>query len=140
MINENEKKVRRYISERETFRKDFTGVINLGVCEIFIPFFQDENQTVKSFVDALAGSRFDDARAYISKPYADVFDLDELSDYFSENKVCVSAAVAFRKAPRNCLTKSILMREKDRDSVIHLHMVREPDSFGNWKIYGIDKE
>jgi hypothetical protein len=40
-----------------------------------------------------------------------------------------------------CKTNSILViNEERRNSIIHLHMVKEPDSFGNWKIFGINCE
>lgn len=106
--------------------------------------FSDEENTVKLFVDALTRSRLEDARVYISKNYAKDFDLNELSDYFHtmcNYKNLIKAE--FNEAPKNCKTNSILVLSCDNkrgDNIVHLHMIKEPDSFSKWKIYGIDKE
>lgn len=101
----------------------------------------NETGTVKLFVEALSKNRHEDALAYVSKNYAKNFDLGELSEYFGENghyKHLVK--VEFNQPPRNCITNSILVLENNKSSIIHLHMIKEPDKFGSWKIYSIDKE
>ncbi len=98
----------------------------------------DESTTVKKFVAALSANLHDEALHYISKNYAKDFDLDELSEYFGVNysyKELIK--VEFKNKPKNCKTNSILVFEQNKNSIIHLHMIKELDS---WKIYSIDKE
>jgi len=94
--------------------------------------------TAKLFVEALSASRLEDARACISKGSDSYFDLTELSEYFSKNynyKRLQKARLVAQQG--NCTTDSILVQEHNRNSIIHLHMVKE---LGFWKIYDIDKE
>ncbi len=101
--------------------------------------FSDEDITVKHFVEALYKKRKDDAKVYISKNLAGELDLDELSDVFNKSKCYKSLAkVEFTERPKNCKTNSILILQNS--SIIHLHLIKEPDAFSKWKIYGIDKE
>lgn len=119
--------------------------VNLDVKRGNTPFFSlsDEAYTVKLFVDALSKSRHEDAKVYISKNFAKDFDLDELSDFFNKmHQYKHLIKVEFSATPKNCKTNSILVLNSDskRNSIIHLHLVKEPDYFSKWKIYGIEKE
>lgn len=72
------------------------------------------------------------AKAFVSKNSA--VDLDALRDILEESP---STMIGLKKAGsgrRN--TRSILLK----DCILHLHMVEEPDQFGPWKVYGVDKE
>ncbi len=109
---------------------------------IFLTLYEEEN-TVKMFIDALAHNEYDNAESYISKNFAKDFDLYELTDFFNNMEKYKSLIkVEFSPKPKNCKTNSILVMNKDRDSqsIIHLHLIKEPDMFSNWKIYGIEKE
>jgi hypothetical protein len=108
------------------------------------PFFSlsDTDDTVKCFIDALSKSRLDDAKAYISKNFVKDFNLDEISRYINrENNYKTLIKAEFLETPRNCVTNSILVLNNDScNSIIHVHLIKEPDGFGNWKICGIEKE
>ena len=100
--------------------------------------FVSAADTARLFVEALSASRLEDARACISKGSDRYFDLTELSEYFSQNynyKRLQKARLVAQQG--NCITDSILVQERNRNSIIHLHMVKE---LGFWKIYDIDKE
>ena len=94
--------------------------------------------TSRLFVEALSSSRIDDAKECISKGSVRYFDLTELSEYFSQNynyKRLKKAELGARLG--NCITDSILVQESNKNSIIHLHMIKE---LGFWRIYDIDKE
>ncbi len=102
--------------------------------------YSEEYHTVEQFLEALSKWQHDDAKVYISKNFANDFDLDELSRFFAEKidyKNLIK--VEFNKSPKNCKSNSILILDKDR-SIVHLYLVKEPDKFGKWKIYSIEKE
>ena len=111
------------------------------------PFFSvlDDDKTIKLFLDALANNRYEDAKAYISKRCSYEFDFQELSNFFdrTDNYKCL-LNMPFSKAPKNCKIKSLLVMKtinnSKENSIIHLQMIEEPDKFGKWKIYGIEKE
>ena len=94
--------------------------------------------TARLFVEALSSSRLEDAQACISKGSAKYFDLTELSAYFSQNyNYKRLKKVELGVHPGNCITDSILVQECNKNSIIHLHMIKE---LGFWRIYDIDKE
>jgi hypothetical protein len=101
-----------------------------------------DDSTVQLFWEALKNKRSDDARALISKSFVGQLDIAELEDYFNASSGYKNLIkVEFSAAPRSCKTTSILLLDPGKkNSIIHLHMIREPDAFGTWKIYGIEKE
>ncbi len=102
--------------------------------------YSEEYYTVERFLEAISKWQHDDAKVYISKNFANDFDLDELSRFFDQKLDYMNLIkVEFHKAPKNCKSNSIMMMDKDR-SIVHLHLVKEPDKFGKWKIYSIEKE
>ena len=108
----------------------------------FISFSEDAH-TVKLFVEALSKCRHDDAKAYISKHFAKDFDLEALSGVLCKAAYYKNLTkVNFAKTPGNCTTNAILIlnSEGKRNSILHLHLIKEPDYHSKWKIYGFDKE
>ncbi len=108
------------------------------------PFFNipTEDAVVKLFMEALTNSDADGIKAYISKNLSQQFDLDELKDFFRavDGYKCLSKA-GVADAKNNFRTNSILVLSNEtKNSIIHLHMVKEPDRFGKWKIYGFERE
>jgi len=107
------------------------------------PFMRlyDGDDTVGLFLDALSRRSKEDARAYVSKHFASKFDFDELTDYFyNMDRYRKLIQVEPGNIPKNCKRNSILVFAKGEQSIMHLEMIREPDCFSNWKIYGIEKE
>ena len=111
------------------------------------PFFSvlDDDKTIKLFLNALANCQHEDAKVYISKNCGNIFDFEELSNFFdrTDNYKCL-LNMQFNKEAKNCKTKSLLVMKNQNNStetsIIHLQMIKEPDKFGNWKICGIEKE
>ncbi len=107
------------------------------------PFFTqaDDKDTVRLFVNALSNWQHEDAKVYISKNFAHDFNLNELSHFFKEAKgykCCFN--IEFENMPKNCKSNSIVVCDKEKEQVVHLYLIKEPDKFSNWKIYGIEKE
>ena len=84
----------------------------------------------------LRTARFDveQARAFVSKNSN--LDLDAVRDILDQ---CPKAVISLKKAALvrgKMVTRSVMLQ----NCILHLHMVEEPDQFGPWKIYGVDKE
>ena len=95
-----------------------------------------EEGVAAMFLRAVAAD-IESARAFISKNSA--VDLDALQNVLNHS---VTSVINLKKA--NCglgggiKTRSVLLG--DQNCILHLHMVEEPDQFGPWKIYGVDRE
>jgi len=84
----------------------------------------------------LRTARFDveQAKAFVSKNSN--LDLDAVRDILEQ---CPEAMISLKKAAMangKKVTRSVMLQ----NCILHLHMVEEPDQFGPWKIYGVDKE
>lgn len=86
-------------------------------------------------------SDVESARAFVSKNSA--VDLDAIQ-HILELENTSTKIIGLQKATESSLkntikrarTRSILLQ----NCILHLHMIEEPDQFGPWKIYGVDKE
>ena len=100
------------------------------------PFFHmlTEEGVATMFLRTVA-SDIDQARAFVSKNSE--LDLYALQNILSH---CVPTMINLKKAGcglRNGITtRSILLQ----NCILHLHMIEESDQFGQWKVYGVDKE
>lgn len=79
------------------------------------------------------------ARAFVSKNSA--VDLDALQNILECSSTTMISlkkvtSITAPGLPQGVSTRSILLA----NCILHLHMVEEPDQFGPWKIYGVDKE
>ena len=108
------------------------------------PFFKitDDDGTASSFLDALTSFRLDAARGLISKNFAGSIDVYDLAATFNGAEACKMVCAEFTSCPRNCKVKSVLVTDRQDApcTVVHLRMIREPDSVSNWKIYSVEKE
>ena len=93
-----------------------------------------EDGVAAMFLKAVADD-VEQARAFVSKNSA--VDLNAVRNILERSPSTMiglkKAANGFSKKVR---TKSVLLQ----NCILHLHMVEEPDQFGPWKIYGVDKE
>ena len=118
------------------------------ICEPSNPFFavsyRDTGEyTLDSFLKAMLLERIEDAMAYISKNYLDRINLEELSDaLLSECKLCVSCVLKtdYHQGPKDCINKAFLVMEGKSTRLFNIYMLKEPNRFGKWKIYSIEKE
>jgi len=112
----------------------------------FIPISQDRprlgvfhiltEEGVAAMFLRTARSDIDAARAYVSK-YGNL-DLDAIQEILGDlgQGEHINLEKFDRKSSRGKKTRSVMLK----DCILHLHMIEEPDQFGPWKIYGVDKE
>jgi len=106
------------------------------------PFFDilTENSTVKLFLDAVARDT-EEAACFISKNCVKSIDLIELRSSFDGGgfKYLYPAE---ENNQGNCRTNTVLLINNDskQKTILHLYMVREPDQFGQWKIFNVERE
>ncbi|MCL1788143.1 MAG: hypothetical protein FWG38_09160 [Defluviitaleaceae bacterium] len=83
----------------------------------------------------------DKAWAFVSKIYSAGIDLNELRELVISGIQPVRVA-SYVHSPKNCTTRSFYVRDKRRKvrKLLHLHMVKEPDHNGKWKIFGVEQE
>lgn len=99
--------------------------------------------TLDSFLRAMSLAELEDAKVYISKNYLNRIDLEELSDaLISESKLCVSYVLKtdYHQGPKNCIVKAFIVMEGESASLFNIYMLKEPNRFGKWKIYSIERE
>jgi len=106
------------------------------------PFFNilTENSTVKLFLDAVAHNT-EEAACFISKNCIKTIDLSELKDSF-ENGGFKYLYPIEENNMGNCRTNTVLLinNNSKQKTVLRLYMVREPDQFGQWKIFNVERE
>ena len=109
------------------------------------PFFYilTDNGVAAQFLEAVAADT-EEAAAFISKHSAGIIDLEALRDMLGgANSFCSSwVQASYSGEPKNCMTRSVMLVDQERNinRLLHLHMIREPDRYGQWKIYGVDQE
>ena len=98
----------------------------------------DEEATARCFLQALRQPEYDGATLYLSKNFAERIPLVELANAVSESSYKLICGAEFDNPPKNSRTRTVLLL--DSANILHLRMIREPDSFANWKIYQVDIE
>lgn len=110
------------------------------------PFFSVSNDdgVVRRFLEAMKKERIDDAKIYLSKylKAGDLMDLEELSRLFEGyGKYKYLRDNASNIGYENFRRDSVMIMDNEyRNSVLHLYLIKEPDKYSNWKIYGIERE
>ena len=113
------------------------------------PFFavsysDTAEHTIDSFLKAMRLDNIEDAKVYISRNYLDRVDLDELSDALLLGRKlsvsCVLKTSVNRSTPKDCISKAFLVVDGKGSSLFNVNMLKEPNSFGKWKIYSIERE
>jgi hypothetical protein len=100
------------------------------------------NGVAMSFLEAVAADP-DDAWAFVSRHYSGTLDLEALRDVLYAGRLCKWVVKApYMNDPKNCLTRSVLVLDPERNikRLLHLHMIKEPDQYGSWKVYGVEQE
>jgi len=108
------------------------------------PFFNilTENSTVKLFLDAVAHDT-EEAACFISKNCIKSIDLFELKSSFDGGGFKYLYPVEdTSNNTGNCRTNTVLLinKKSKQKTVLRLYMVREPDQFGQWKIFNVERE
>jgi len=102
--------------------------------------YDASQQVVSRFLDAVRTNP-DNAWAFVSKVYSAGLDLNELRELLDAGIQHVKIAT-YVNPPKNCLTRSFYVSDKRKKvrKLLHLHMVKEPDHNGKWKIFGVEQE
>ena len=113
-------------------------VIKATECRPFLNYAEKENSkyTLKEFLSAMDNDLIEEAKAYISKNYTDMIDLEKYENIIKKKSPFVISA-NYDKEPKNCTTDTIATTDRE---IFHIRMLKEPNKFGKWKIYGIAKE
>jgi hypothetical protein len=108
------------------------------------PFFNilSENSTIKLFLDAIAHNT-EEAVCFISKNCVKSIDLFELKDTFEDGGFkYLSSMEDAPNGKENRRTNTVLLfnNKSKQKTILRLYMVREPDQFGQWKIFNVERE
>jgi len=102
--------------------------------------YDASQQVISRFLDAVRANT-DDAWAFVSKVYSARLNLDELRELLTADIGHVKIAT-YVNSQKNCLTRSMYVCDAGRKvrKLLHLHMIKEPDKNGKWKIFGVEQE
>ena len=108
------------------------------------PFFSilTDNSTVKLFLEAVAHNT-EEAACFISKNCIKSIDLIELKSSFDDGGFKYLFSIDDESNGKgNCRTNTVLLfnNKSNQKTILHLYMVREPDQFGQWKIFNVERE
>jgi hypothetical protein len=103
-----------------------------------------DNGIAALFLETVADNP-EEAWAYVSRYYAGSLDLEALHEVLGPDKNAVCPFLinmTYETEPKNRRTRSVLVMDSERKvkRLLHLHMVKEPDKYGPWKIYGVEQE
>ena len=120
------------------------------------PFFcileQNGRHTINSFMKVAAGDAPNDAAVYLSKKTgaAGFIDIMKINRILKEYSDCIWVKSSnmdeytHRLKSKGITSKcSVLVMNKQKSAetiLLHLYMIKEPDKYGSWKIYGVENE
>ena len=100
--------------------------------------FDTTGQVITRFIDAVRKNP-DGAWAFVSKVCSAQLDLNELKEIVDEGVKPVQLATYVSRA-KNCLTRSVYVNVQKKRKLLHIHMVKEPDHNGKWKVFGVEQD
>jgi len=108
---------------------------SLGVA---IPYLHDHTVAAR-FLEAVQANP-DDAWAFVSKICAQSLDLEAIREVLGDSSYTQVLTAAYIGESKNSMTRSICIEDPKRGlrRLLHLHMVKEPDQYGLWKIYCVE--
>lgn len=92
--------------------------------------------TLRSFLRAVESGKKEEAMGYFSSRVAEAVDYEEMEGFLKDLKEYHCFADESRNGIR---TVSVTGNQKDGE-IFSFRMVAEPDSYGKWKIFSIEKE
>ena len=98
----------------------------------------NDNSIPKAFIDAVIKKDFDDAMSYISR-FNIFVDRETIINDFNKVK-SYNYIPVYKNFCKNKKVNSVMVSENDKKVILHFYLINEPDFFGNWKIYRIEKE
>ncbi|MBR2383429.1 MAG: hypothetical protein IKA89_06750 [Anaerotignum sp.] len=93
--------------------------------------------TLRSFLQAVESGKKEEAMGYFSTKIAEVVDYEELEGYLKDLKDYYCFAEDEGKGIRRV---SVAKKNNKDEEIFSFRMVAEPDSFGKWKIFSIERE
>lgn len=93
--------------------------------------------TLRSFLQAVGSGKKDEAMGYFSSKIAEVVDYEELEGYLKDLKEYHCFAEDEGKGIRRV---SVAKKNQKDEEVFSFRMVAEPNAFGKWKIFSIERE
>ena len=123
-------------------KKPFWTAFSGAEVEAYPPFIHilAENSTAEMFMKTVAVNT-EDAWRFISKTYIGNMDLNELSDFLQTGEYkFLGPPPANPGGSRRVESILLFNREFGVKQVLHLHMVKEPEPGGQWKIVCMDRE
>ena len=102
--------------------------------------YDASQQVISRFLDAVRANP-EDAWAFVSKVCSASLDLNELRELLDAGVQHVKIAT-YVNSSKNCLTRSVYVNDPIQKvrKLLHLHMIKEPDHNGKWKIFGVEQE
>ena len=93
--------------------------------------------TLRSFLQAVASGKRDEAMGYFSEKIADAVDYEEMEGLLKDLKeyhcFLEEDAAGIRRV-------AVAKKSRQDEEVFSFCMVAEPNTFGTWKIFSIEKE
>ena len=93
--------------------------------------------TLRSFLQAVESGKKDEARGYFSERVAEVVDYEEMAGFLKDLKeyhcFLEDEGAGIRRV-------SVAKKSKKDREVFAFRMVAEPNAFGTWKIFSIERE
>jgi hypothetical protein len=130
-------------------KQPWPGIKAAAVNNNAFPHFHmlSDNGIAALFLETVADNP-EDAWAFVSRAYAGTLDLEALHNVLlgedaKRIRVCPYMINATYEAePKNLRIRSVMVMDPERKvkRLLHLHMIKEPDKYGQWKIYGVEQE
>ncbi|GHU53422.1 hypothetical protein AGMMS49975_11440 [Clostridia bacterium] len=106
-----------------------------------VPFFSilNESSTIRAFLDALSKGATSEAAGYLSQTARKNLDINELCAMVGSRDYKRLSGRRFINTGYK--TDAILLIDNESiNKIIHLHLVKEPDSVSKWKIFDVESE
>ena len=102
--------------------------------------YEQDQQIISRFFDAVRANP-EDAWVFVSHVYSSSLDLHELRELLDAGVQHVKIAT-YLNTSKNCLTRSVYVNDQKKKvrKLLHIHMVKQPDRNGKWKIFGVEQE
>lgn len=102
--------------------------------------YDQDRQIISRFFDAVRANS-EDAWAFVSHIYSSNLDLQELRELLDSGVQHVKM-VTYVNVSKHCQTRSVYVNDKKRKvrKLLHIHMVKQPDHNGKWKIFRVEQE
>ena len=92
--------------------------------------------TLRSFLQAVGSGKKDEAMGYFSSKVAEVVDYEEMEGFLKDLK----EYHCFPEEEGNGIRRVSVAGKNTEGEIFSFRMVAEPDAYGKWKIFSIERE